>query len=381
MKDTLISHFKEHYGYMPTVVSRAPGRLEILGNHTDYNLGTVLSCAVDRYTWFAVSPVSSRFCRIWDAAFNDERSFAVDELANPRPKDWANYIKGMVLEFQKRGVEVPGFDAVMFSTVPLSAGMSSSAALEMSIGLALCAISGVSFDWLELAKIGQACENGYVGANTGLMDQFSSLRGRAGGLVYSDFRDLTTRQIAMPDGYSFVVVNSMVKHHLTNEYNDRRASCEDAVRALKEHDASIKSLRDVTLPQFFKWRASLSDVSFNCASHVLGENIRVALGVHALTEGKIADFGSLMYQSHDSSANLFDNSSKELDVIVSLAQKHPECLGARLSGGGFGGITVHLVASDAADAYAAQLAAEYEQATGVKPQAFACKTADGAVII
>lgn len=381
MKETLIRHFKEHFGYAPSIVVRAPGRLEILGNHTDYNLGTVLSCAVDRYAYMAMAPVSSRFCRIWDSSFNEERSFDIDDLANHRAKDWANYIKGMIVEFNRRGVDVPAFDAVMWGNVPLSAGMSSSAALEMSTGLALCGISGASFDWLELAKIGQACENSYVGANTGLMDQFSSLRGFADSLVYSDFLELGTRQVRMPSGYSFVVVNSMVKHQLTNEYNERRASCEEAVRALKQHDDSINSLRDVTLPELLKWRDSLTPFSFDCAGHVLGENIRVALGLHALGEGDMPGFGQLMFQSHDSSRNLFKNSSPELDTLVDLARGHRECLGARLSGGGFGGITVHLVRTEEAQAYSEAIAAEYAKATGVTPQAFVCRTADGASLL
>ncbi len=381
MKEQLVKAFAERFGSKPSLVSRAPGRLEILGNHTDYNSGNVLSVAVDRFMHIAAVPVQGTLCKVWDDVLNQERVFDLNALDKREKGDWANYIKGVIVAFNERGVKVPAFNAVIHGTVPLSAGMSSSAAFEMAAAVIFKKFTGATFDNVELAKIGQACENKYIGANTGLLDQFSSMYGKENALVYSDFRYNTAEAIPMPAGVSFVVVNSMVKHVLTNEYNICRQNCEAALRSIALRHPDVRALRDVTSDMLLENRLRMFPNSFDAAAHVVGEQFRVAMGMRLLKNGDFVSFGELMFQSHESSKYLFKNSCPELDMIIDIARARKECYGARLSGGGFGGITVHLVPTACAEDYATSVADEYTLKTGVKPTTFICKAADGATLI
>ena len=378
MKERVTTAFEKKFGVAPAVVTRAPGRLEILGNHTDYNEGTVLSVAVDRAMTIAAGPAApgTNNCVLYDDVVNSSRAFSVASIGAPARGDWANYIKGIVLEFQKRGYTIPAFNAVLAGTVPLSAGMSSSAALEMAMVKAIEAIIGKELGWLDEAKIGQAAENNYVGAKTGLMDQVSSLRGKAGQLVCSDFRSLEVHNVPIPEGTAFVVANCMVKHNLTNEYNERREACEDAARTL-----GVKALRDVTMDMLAAAQEKLNPVSYRRALHVVGEIDRVARGAEALAAGNVEAFGQLMFESHESSRDNFENSIPELDELVAIGRELPGALGARLSGGGFGGITVHLVRKEQAEEYMAELVKKYEEKTGITAQAMICQADDGAMVI
>ncbi len=372
--------FQQRYGHEPTLLSRAPGRLEILGNHTDYNEGTVLSVAIDRAARIAAAPnphaeKNGMVCRLYDIKGRSAREFRLDDLDNCRRGDWANYIKGLVVEFNLQGFKVPAFDAMVTGDVPLSAGMSSSAALEMCMGLILDRLSDARLTWLELAKIGQGCENNYVGAHTGLLDQISSLKGKAGQLIYSDFRSFEVQNVPMPEGTVFVVANSMVKHNLTNEYNERREACEEAAKIL-----GVKALRDVTPEQLEAHKADLSEVVYCRAKHVVGEIARVAAGQEALAQGNLDKFGQLMTESHESSRHNFENSCPEIDMLVEIGRTLPGFLGARISGGGFGGISVHLVKAESAQAYCEQLGAIYQKRSGICSHPMILSAADGATI-
>ncbi len=373
MRERVAQLFSERFGGSPQVVACAPGRIEVLGNHTDYNLGTTLSAAVDRCIWVALRLTGGEDCTVWDGDLQTEARFSVNGLAEHKKGEWANYIKGVLVALQETGVPLVGFEMVLLGDVPMSAGMSSSAAFEMSVLMALDRALGVNLDWLAMAKIGQKCENDYIGAKTGLLDQFSSLRGRKDALVHSDFRSLTCDPVAMPEGYAFVVVNSMVKHNLTNEYTERRGWCENAARKL-----GVSSLREARFHQLFIHRDHLGKEEFDCAAHVLGEIARVAEGCALLESGDMRAFGRLLWESHDSSQKLFRNSCPELDLIVALSRENLACLGARLSGGGFGGITIHLVKAKDAVRYAEEVSAAVVKAGGVPPQAFVCRTGDGA---
>jgi galactokinase len=382
MQAEMIQHaFRDIFGRRPAVLTQAPGRLEILGNHTDYNEGVVLSVAVDRTTRVAMAPCAGGRCRVIDAVRGEERTFDAAAPGHPEAGDWGNYIKGLVVEFDKRGIRIPAFHALFGSTVPLSAGMSSSAALEMSMALAMAHLAGAELPWREIARIGQACENLYVGANTGLLDQFSSLRGQAGHLVFSDFRTLDVRNVPIPAGTALVVANSMVKHTLTNEYNERREACEQAVAILAGGDAGIRALRDVSPACLEDAKKQLPPIVYRRALHVVGENQRVFQGVEALAANDLGAFGQLMFASHESSRIHFENSCEELDALVAIAQQAPGAIGARLSGGGFGGITVHLVEQEKAEEYARLLADRYQQQTGLRAEVMICRAADGAGVI
>ncbi|OPZ27744.1 MAG: Galactokinase [Lentisphaerae bacterium ADurb.BinA184] len=381
MNVSLSESFAARFGHAPAVRTRAPGRLEILGNHTDYNEGVVLSVAVDRETQVAAGPAAGGECVIEDVRDGDSRRFRADDLRTPQPGDWANYIKGLVVELAGRGIRVPAFEAVFASTVPLSAGMSSSAALEMSFALALGRLAGVELPWVEWARIGQACENNYVGARTGLLDQFSSLKGRAGHLVFSDFRSLDVRNVPLPGGVALVVANSMVKHHLTGAYNERRARCEDAVAVLHRRHPEVRALRDVDSAALEAAQPEMDVTSYRRARHVVGENERVFAGVAALERGDLAAFGRLMFESHESSRRFFENSCPELDQLVEVGRSLPGCIGARLSGGGFGGITVHLVVEAEAESYARRLQTAYRSLAGTAPDVMVCHAANGAEVL
>ena len=371
--------FLRRFGRRPTWASRAPGRLEILGNHTDYNEGTVLSVAVDRAMHIAAAPnpdaQDGMVCRLYDAVSHSERTFRLDALDHPRKGDWANYIKGLVSALNLQGFKVPAFDAVLHGTVPLSAGMSSSAALEMAMVLILDRLADARLDWLALARAGQSCENDYIGAHTGLMDQLSSLKGRAGHLIHSDFRTLAVSNVPMPARACFVVANSMVKHNLTNEYNERRDACTKAAAIL-----GVPALRDVTPAQLDAARPRLPAATYRRAAHVVGEIARVEAGRAALARGDLKAFGALMSESHRSSQENFENSCPEIDTLVKIGATLPGFLGARISGGGFGGISVHLVERDAAPAYQAELAKRYRAATGRDTATLIATAADGACL-
>jgi galactokinase len=375
--------FQEKFGISPEVLSRAPGRLEILGNHTDYNEGTVLSVAVDRAMHIAAASASgsSGQCRVIDLVNDSCRSFDLHVLEHPCKGDWANYIKGLIVELHRRGIQVPAFDAALYGTVPLSAGMSSSAALEMAMLLVLLKLADKELPWLECAKIGQACENHYVGAKTGLLDQVSSLKGKKGNLIYSDFRNYTVNNVPIPEGTAFVVADSKVKHNLTNEYNERREACEEAVRILAGVYPGVKALRDVTLQQLRDAEALLPPVVFRRALHVVGEIDRVERGREALGKGDIAGFGKLMQESHSSSMENFENSCPEIDRLVEIGQNLPGYLGARISGGGFGGISVHLVRAQDAQNYQKALEEAYLEQSGIQTAAMLCQAGDGAQLL
>ncbi len=378
----LMTAFFEVYGEQPQVVASAPGRLEILGNHTDYNEGVVLSCAVEQRTKIALRPMPGKCCRVFDLTYQDKAEFSLDEIDNPRPGEWINYVKGVVAGLKKRGFNPGAFDAVLHSTVPLSAGMSSSAALETAVGLALGEAFSIKLDKTTWAKVGQGVENDYLGVNTGLLDQFSSIYGCRNALILSDFRiNGVVKTVAVPAGYRLVVVNSMEKHNLVDsEYNVRRLNCENAVAKLQQKNPEIKALRDVTMSQLDAAEKALSVLEYRRVKHIVGENERVLQGVVFLEKGDVAAFGKLLFESHASSRRNFENSTPRLDYLVELAASLPGCLGARLSGGGFGGISIHLVEDAAAATYAERVATAFKLHTGTAPQVIHCAIGDGATV-
>ena len=372
--------FKEAYGVDATVVAKAPGRLEILGNHTDYNEGLVLSAAVEQVTEFAISATDGPICELRDFRDGSVKTFDLDDIDKPVPGDWSNYVKGVICELRKRGSEVQAFKGAILSTIPLSAGMSSSAALEISAGFAFSKLFNIEFSKEEWAKIGQGVENNYMGLQSGLLDQFSSIFGKKDSLIFCDFRKISVeKNIQIPGHYVFVVANSMVKHNLVDsEYNTRRESCETVANILGGKYNNVTALRDVSTDMLEDSKDLLDYDDYKKALHVVGENERVLKAVESLNNSDIEAFGRLMYESHESSINNFENSCKELDALVELSKSIPGCLGARLSGGGFGGITIHLVEADEAEQYCTRLETAYEQLTGKKTKTIISAIGNGA---
>ena len=376
----LIRKFTGHFNMLPAVAAQAPGRLEVLGNHTDYNEGFVLSCAVGQTTNFVLAPVSGSLCTVKDFRDGSEMHFDLAALDSKPPRNGSKYIIGMLNELRKRGFTSFAFNAALESHVPLSAGMSSSAALEVACALAFVTVANFTIDRAELARAGQGVENNFLGLKTGLLDQFSSLFGKRDSIIMSDFRTVEVLgSHQLPAGYSFVVVNSMKKHTLVDsDYNIRRQDCESAARKLAELFPGVTTLRDVSPEQLSAARGNLSWREFRRAQHIVYECSRVITAQRLLREGDVRGFGRLLYESHESSRLNFENSSAELDILVEIARKTPGGLGARLSGGGFGGITIHLVKTANAAEYAAKVCDSYFRRTGIKAESFICELGDGA---
>ena len=382
MKNQLLNDFRQRFGAAPEGFARAPGRLEILGNHTDYNEGLVLSCAVTLETCFAARRIPGSVCTIRDFDFREdaEKSFDLNDIERPVKGDWSNYVKGMIQALRRRGFAIGAFEAGLRSTVPLSAGMSSSAAFEMAVGFALRELFGIELSNEEWALAGQEVENVYLGLKTGLLDQFSSIFGQKDALILSDFRKIAVlRTVPLPPGFAVAVINSMKKHDLVDsEYNTRRADCEEAARILRGVYPNVKTLRDVSPEQLKEARNALEDRVFRRALHVVGECDRVRKAVEFLEKGDAASFGALWFDSHESSRVNFENSTPELDYLVELARSVPGALGARLSGGGFGGITIHLVKAENAEEYARKVCAAYQLRTGIRAKYYLCAPGAGA---
>ncbi len=379
---TLEERFAAHFGRPPAVLAEAPGRLEILGNHTDYNQGFVLSCAVSCRTRAVLAPAAGKICRLKDFRDGSEKTFSLDDIAAPLHRDWSNYIRGVIFELRKRNVRVGGFDAAILSDVPLSAGMSSSAALETAFCFAFKETFEINLAPEEWARVGQGVENNYLGLHTGLLDQFSSIFGREHALILSDFRTVEVlKTVPLPDDCLIVVVNSMKKHNLVDsEYNVRREDCESAAAKLAKIYPGVRTLRDVSVKQLEDARAALEEREFRRAAHVVGEDDRVLRGCELLCAGDAAGFGRLLWESHESSRVNFENSTAELDILVELSKTIPGGLGARLSGGGFGGISIHLVKRGSADAYAKTIRKAYRERCGVDAEIICCEAGAGASV-
>lgn len=384
--DKVVSAFAAKFGDKPAKVSYAPGRIEVLGNHTDYNEGYVFSAAIDKGTFFAVSPAEDDTITLVALDMDETYSCAIDKVAPLKEgATWANYVLGTFnwLFDGKPAEAKKGFKAVFGGNIPLGAGLSSSAALEMATVLALAAVYGIEKDKTTFAKIGQKAEHTFAGCPCGLLDQASSLYGKAGALVKSDFRYCKFENVDLGPSVAFMMVKSNAKHALVDgAYASRRQACEDAAKYFADIlRKPVTHLRDVTMAEWVLYRGGLSETTAKRAVHPIGEDERVLQGAALLAKGDLKAFGALMYDSHESSRNWFENSCEELDAIVDAAKAIPEVYGARLSGGGFGGSCCLLVDPTAADKIAAAIAREYKAKFGDEPDCKLIKPSDGARLV
>ena len=385
IKQIIADKFKKKYGVFPAVVAVAPGRLEVLGNHTDYNEGFALITTTDLCTVFAAAPVAGKMSTLNSFDNNWCVNFNIDTL-DTAGGDWSDYIKGVAYEISKLGGiknTIKAFNAGIMSTVPIAGGMGSSAALEISACFALGKLYGVELLPEEWAKLGQRVENNYLGLKSGLLDQFSTVVGRKDNLIVGDFRKIKVlKSVQFPHDYEFVVANPMVKHNLVNsDYNLRRKSCKNAVKAIKHKYPAIKALRDVSWEMLKDSKEQMSFMDYKRAIHIVGENKRVIEGIKALEDDDIKKFGSLMFESHQSSVNNFENSCPEIDYLVEISQSIPGCVGARLSGGGFGGISIHLVKRDMTELFTNRLRTAFKVQTQIEISVLACGTGDAARLL
>ncbi|MGB2901570.1 MAG: galactokinase [Candidatus Acidiferrum sp.] len=375
---SIAEQFRAKFGANPRVY-RAPGRVNLIGEHTDYNEGYVMPVALGFYCWVAISPRGDQKLVINSDGFSDTAEVELDSPEIHPGKTWSDYPVGVALELKRAGVPLRGANLLIHGEVPMGAGLSSSAAIEVATALALAEQSGHSPDRVQLALLCQKAENEFVGARCGIMDQFISLHGRKNHALLLDCRALDFELVAIPECVRLVICNTMVKHELASgEYNRRRAECEEVVQRLAKVLPGIRSLRDVTLDQLELHRGTLSEVLYKRALHVITENARVLGATEALRAEDLERFGKRMAESHSSLRDLYEVSCAELDLMVDQANRLEGVYGARMTGGGFGGSTINLVESRFADAFAANMARGYEKETGIVPQIYICAPAEGA---
>ncbi|MFH1038371.1 MAG: galactokinase [PVC group bacterium] len=377
-KGQIIQRFNRHFAGIPRVFA-APGRVNLIGEHTDYNDGFVLPMALEYMTAVAVYPRSDRMVESHSVNLDDSVVFSLDENDHRRGH-WSDYIAGVARVLELSGFRMPGADLLIESTVPVGAGLSSSAALEVATALAFLSTVNGECAPEELAKLCRRAENEFVGMNCGIMDQFISVCGKKGHALFLDCRSLDYRQVPLPsDRVSVVVGNTMVKHELSgSEYNRRRAECEEGVALLRDIYPSITALRDVSPEELAECEGSLPETVRKRCRHVITEDRRVLNSVAALEEGDLERFGSLMNASHESLRDDYQVSCGELDIMVELARQVPGCLGARMTGGGFGGCTVNLVVVKAVDDFRSAVRDGYRKAVGREPEIYVSSPADGA---
>jgi galactokinase len=363
----------------PSGIFRAPGRVNLIGEHTDYNDGFVMPAALAFYTYVAAGPCGDNKLNVHSLDFGESRSFSLDELAAGPTHHWSDYVRGVAAVMLSQGLPLRGTNLVIKGEVPIGAGLSSSASIEVAVALALVATSNLEVGLRDIASICQRAEHQYAGTKCGIMDQFISCFGRANHGLLLDCRSLGYEFLAIDDGVRIVICNTMVKHALAGgEYNDRRADCEAGVRFLRTHLPEVRALRDVSLSQLEQYGAQLPAVTFRRCRHVISENARTLEAAAALKNRNLRRFGELMGDSHRSLRDDYEVSCNELDIMVQLASKCRGVYGARMTGGGFGGCTVNIVEADGVDEFTANVSREYASATGLQPEIYVCEAADGA---
>lgn len=384
LSEIISQRFSNQFGSAPSIMVRSPGRVNLIGEHTDYNEGFVLPAAVDKEILFGISPNKSSVCRLF--SIDKEQFFKTDVSANRLESSdmgWPNYILGVVDQLKKAGYKVPGFDLAFGGTIPIGAGMSSSAALE---GGTIYGLSKI-FDWdisrLDMVKKSQKAENEFVGVNCGIMDQFANIFSEAGKVFQLDCRSLEYEYYPfVRDDLKIVLCDTTVRRELaTSEYNVRRSQCEEGVSILQKYDEAINSLRDVTLDLLAKHQSEFDPVVYKRCEYVVEENIRVQRACEYLEKEDFGSFGKAMYQSHAGLKDKYEVSSPELDALVDIAKDIDGVLGARMMGAGFGGCTINLVEAKHSELFTSQIQEAYEKESGVKIPVYQSTIAPGVGLV
>ncbi len=378
-----IEQFKAIYGVKPAAGAFAPGRVELLGNHTDYNEGYVLLSAIDRGTVFIGAPRNDGLSSVHSLNLGRTARFITRDLRHDPAEPWANYVKGVMTELQESGIRVPGFDGLIYGSIPLGSGLSSSAALEVSTALFIQSLAPYEMDRAEMARLCRRAENNFVGVPCGILDQFSSLFGEDNSAVFLDCRTYEHEVLPLPrKNLAIIVANTKTKHALVDGlYAKRRESCMAARDYFQKAASGITALRDVSVDLFMAHENKLQEEPRLRARHIVTENQRVLDGRNALRAGDADGYRRAMVGSHESSRDNFENSTPELDALIEIAGRQPGFHGGKLSGGGFGGCTVNLVAAENADDFERALKRDYTQRFGHPPELYRCRSASGARIL
>ena len=377
-KAALIAAHTKHFHQAPAVFT-APGRVNLIGEHTDYAGGFVMPAAINFATLAAVTPREDNRIAIHSANFDESVEYALDELPTQALHHWSDYPVGVITTLRASGVSIKPISMSLIGDVPLGAGLSSSASIEVASALAVLYASGASLAPEDTAKFCQKAENGYVGANSGIMDQFIACCGKKDHALLLDCRSLAYRLAPIPPTLALVVCNTMVKHsHAGGQYNTRRAEVEQATAILKSHRPEVALLRDATPDDLKQWGAEMPPNVLKRARHIITDSLRAVAAADALEAGNLKELGRLMAEAHASYRDDFEASVPEADLMVELANKQPGLVGARLTGGGFGGCTVNLVEQANVPAFVEAVGAGYRQATGIQPEIYICHASDAA---
>ena len=373
---------KKVFGTAPEAVVRAPGRVNLIGEHTDYNDGFVLPAAIDRFIEFAGRRRGDRTVRVHSTDFQDSTEFSLDGIEKDSEHRWSNYLRGVSKFLESDGHKLTGADIVFGGNVPRESGLSSSAAVEVAATTFWQRLMGLKLDPVYIVKLSRRAENEFVGVPCGIMDQFISALGKAEHALFLDCRDLSYRHVPLRGDVKIVVCNTGIKRALAqSEYEVRLKQCNQAVAQLRSVGLAIKNLRDVDPEDLDIASDALSEIQLRRARHVVTENARVLEAVKVLEEGELERFGELMNASHESLRDDYEVSCKELDVLVELAWKQPGTLGARMTGAGFGGCTVNLVRADASEAFAEAVRRGYQETLSLKAEIYVCQASDGALAV
>lgn len=377
LEQQVIQAFQQRFGATPAIVVRAPGRVNLIGEHTDYNDGFVLPMAIDRGMWIALRPRPDKQVIIHSLDIVDTpASFSLDSLRNTGA-GWAEYVKGVAWALQDSGAALSGWEGVCAGNVPIGSGLSSSAALELSTARAFSVVSDIPWDAAQMAKLSQRAENHWVGVNCGIMDQMISAAGQADHALLIDCRSLETQSVPLPSETVVVALDTATRRGLVDSsYNERRQQCETAAQFF-----GVPALRDVTLELFETQSGGLDDITRRRARHIITENARTLQAVDVMRRGDALELGLLMNASHTSLRDDFEVSSDALNMIVDCARQEKGCFGSRMTGAGFGGCAVALVAEDVVEAFTRHVSASYNAASGLSPQIYVSRAAAGAEVI
>jgi len=375
--------FQRLYGTAPSVLVKGPGRVDLMGIHTDYNDGFVLPIAVNVDVMALGRLRNDRKVRVYSANFDKAAEFDLDNVEYDSAQKWSNYVRGVAKFIQEKGIELRGANIALHGNVPLGSGLSSSAALEMATGVLFQALTGFKMSGPDMALVGQAAENKFVGVSTGIMDQFVSRNGQKDHALFLDCRSLAFEQLPLDTSKVKVVVCNTMKQRglVDSEYGLRRSQCEEAVRLFQQWIPNVKALRDVTCTDLQEYGDRLPSNVYKRADHIISENERGLRCREVLASGGLEEFGELMNASHDSARDSYEVSCPELEAMVEVTRAAPGSLCGRLAGAGFGGCTVSLVMDASVPDFVDTVKREYQKKTGLAPELYVCTSEDGARVV
>ena len=379
--DQIVKKFKELFKKEPMLI-RSPGRINLIGEHTDYNDGFVFPAAIDKEIHFAVAKNDVNMFRFYAVDLEESFELKVEDLKKSETL-WANYLLGVAAQYKNAGYKLEGVDCVFGGDIPLGAGLSSSAAIENGFAFALKEILKTPVSKIEMVKMGQKAEHEYAGVMCGIMDQFASMNGKKDHAIKLDCRSLEYEyaNIDLHD-YEILLCDTNVKHELaSSEYNTRRKECETGVQILQKYDNNITALRDVSLSLLQEHREEFDPIVYKRCTFVVKENLRVEDAFSALANNDIVSLGNLMYQSHEGLRDNYEVSCKELDLLFDIAKKSDDVIGARMMGGGFGGCTINIVKKEKMNSFTEEIISEYSKITGIDPEIYSVKITDGTGLI